>query len=160
MAYVWKRINYQLPEGNPGRKFKGRGVLLGNQVKNQHWDAAFFSDLGNSPASFEASRWADFYSCLPGHSVKLTDAIQAYIQAKLKGPLCWVDYPPMLGLLRSSTGSIDVLCSDLTKLSMVIQVQARGGSNIATKKCRKSVLGPSEKSGQPYFSMMSLSYCW
>ena len=53
--------NYQLSEDNPGRKFKGRGVLLGNQVKNQHWEAAFFQDLGNSPASFEASRWADFY---------------------------------------------------------------------------------------------------
>ena len=34
--------NYQLPEGNPSRKFKGRGVLLGNQVKNQFWEAAFF----------------------------------------------------------------------------------------------------------------------
>ena len=34
--------NYQLSEDNPGRKFKGRGVLLGNQVKNQHWEAAFF----------------------------------------------------------------------------------------------------------------------
>ena len=85
--------NYQLPEGNPGRKFKGRGVLLGNQVKNQHWEAAFFQDLGNSPASFEASRWADFCGCLPGHAVKLADAIQAYIQAKLKGPLCWVELP-------------------------------------------------------------------
>ena len=85
--------NYQLPEGNPGRKFKGRGVLLGNQVKNQHWEAAFFQDLGNSPASFEASRWADFFGCLPGHCVKLADAIQAYIQAKLKGPLCWVELP-------------------------------------------------------------------
>ena len=85
--------NYQLPEGNPGRKSKGRGVLLGNQVKNQHWEAAFFQDLGNSPASFEASRWADFYGCLPGHAVKLADAIQAYIQAKLKGPLCWVELP-------------------------------------------------------------------
>ena len=30
---------------------------------------------------------------LPGHSVKLADAIQAYIQAKLKGPLCWVELP-------------------------------------------------------------------
>ena len=85
--------NYQLSEDNPGRKFKGRGVLLGNQVKNQHWEAAFFQDLGNSPASFEASRWADFYGCLPGHAVKLADAIQAYIQAKLKGPLCWVELP-------------------------------------------------------------------
>ena len=85
--------NYQLSEDNPGRKFKGRGVLLGNQVKNQHWEAAFFQDLGNSPASFEVSRWADFYGCLPGHAVKLADAIQAYIQAKLKGPLCWVELP-------------------------------------------------------------------
>ena len=34
--------NYQLPKGNPSRKFKGRGVLLGNQVKNQFWEAAFF----------------------------------------------------------------------------------------------------------------------
>ena len=48
--------NYQLPKGSPGRKFKGRGVLLGNQVKNQHWEAAFFQDLGNSPATFQASR--------------------------------------------------------------------------------------------------------
>ena len=60
--------NYQLPKGSPGRKFKGRGVLLGNQVKNQHWEAAFFQDLGNSPATFEASRWADFYGCIPGHT--------------------------------------------------------------------------------------------
>ena len=30
--------NYQLPKRSPGRKFKGRGVLLGNQVKNQHWE--------------------------------------------------------------------------------------------------------------------------
>ena len=63
--------NYHLPKGNPSRKFKGRGVLLGNQVKNQFWEAAFFQDLGNSPATFEASRWADFYGCLPGHGVKL-----------------------------------------------------------------------------------------
>lgn len=85
--------NYQLPKGNPSRKFKGRGVLLGNQVKNQHWEAVFFQDLGNSPATFEASRWADFYGCLPGNDVKLADAIQAYIQAELSGPPCWVELP-------------------------------------------------------------------
>ena len=73
--------NYQLPKGNPNQKFKGRGVLLGDQVKNQFWEAAFFQDLGNSPATFEASRWVDFYGCLPGNDVKLADAIQAYIQA-------------------------------------------------------------------------------
>eukprot|EP00435_Cladocopium_sp_Y103_P066300 s290_g28.t1 len=37
--------------------------------------------------------WADFYRCLPSHSVKLADAIQAYIQDKLKGLLCWVELP-------------------------------------------------------------------
>ena len=62
--------NFQLPQGHPNRKFRGRGVLLGNQVKNQFWEAAFFQDLGNSPATFEAPRWADFYGCLPGHGVK------------------------------------------------------------------------------------------
>ena len=85
--------NFQLPQGHPNRKFKGRGVLLGNQVKNQFWEAAFFQDLGNSPATFEASRWADFYGCLPGHGVKLADAVQAYIQAILPGPPCWVELP-------------------------------------------------------------------
>ena len=48
--------NYQLPESDERRKFKGRGALLGNKVKNQNWEAAFFQDLGNSPASFESSR--------------------------------------------------------------------------------------------------------
>eukprot|EP00435_Cladocopium_sp_Y103_P031652 s4552_g8.t1 len=85
--------NFQLPKGHPTRKFKGRGDLLGNKVKNQFWEAAFFQDLGNSPATFEASRWADFYWCLPGNDVKLADAIQAYIQAKLTGPPCWVELP-------------------------------------------------------------------
>ena len=85
--------NHQLPKGDPRRKFKGRGVLLVNQVKNQNWEAAFVQDLGNSPASFEASRWVDFYGCLPGNGVKLADAIQAYIQAVLTGPACWVELP-------------------------------------------------------------------
>ena len=34
--------NHQLPKGDPRRKFKGRGVLLGNQVKNQNFEAALF----------------------------------------------------------------------------------------------------------------------
>ena len=85
--------NYLLPKGHPNRKFKGRGVLLGNQVKNPFWEAAFLQDLRNSPATFEASRWADFYGCLPGNDVKLADAIQAYIQAILIGPPCWVELP-------------------------------------------------------------------
>ena len=54
--FIWHEFTAFVPKGSPGRKFKGRGVLLGNQVKNQHWEAAFFQDLGNSPATFEASR--------------------------------------------------------------------------------------------------------
>ena len=83
----------ELPKDDKRRKFKGRGVLLGNQVKNQNFEAALFQDLGNSPASFESSRWADMYGCLPGHNVQLADAIQAYIQASLTGVACWVELP-------------------------------------------------------------------
>ena len=83
----------ELPKEDKRRKFKGRGVLLGNQVKNQNLEAAFFQDLGNSPASFESSRWADMFGCLPRHNVQLADAIQAYIQAPLSGVACWVELP-------------------------------------------------------------------
>ena len=85
--------NYQLKEDDPARKFKGRGVLLGDQVKDQNMEAALFQDLGNSPATFDASRWADYYGCLPGNDVQMADAIQAYIQAKLSGTPCWVELP-------------------------------------------------------------------
>ena len=86
----------QLPVGDPKRKFKGRGVLLGNQVKNQSFEAAMFQDLGNSPASFEASRWADFLGCHDGWDVQMADAVQAYIQATLRGTPCWIELPPEL----------------------------------------------------------------
>lgn len=78
--------HWQLPKDDPRRKFKGRAVLLGNKVTNQNIEAAFFQDLGNSPATFEAARWADLYGLLPKHSVMLADAIRAYIQADLKCP--------------------------------------------------------------------------
>ncbi|CAE7949193.1 unnamed protein product [Symbiodinium sp. KB8] len=85
--------NYQLKEDDPARKFKGRGVLLGDQVKDQNMEAALFQDLGISPATFDASRWADYYGCLAGNDVQMADAIQAYIQAKLSGTPCWVELP-------------------------------------------------------------------
>ena len=34
--------NYQLREDDPARKFNGRGVLLGDQVKDQNMEAALF----------------------------------------------------------------------------------------------------------------------
>ena len=55
--------NPDLPEGDSRRKFKGRVVFQGNNVVNQNWEAAMFQDLGNAPATMEASRIADCYGC-------------------------------------------------------------------------------------------------
>ena len=41
-----------LPEGDPLRKFKGRTVFQGNNVKDESNDTALFSELGSSPGSF------------------------------------------------------------------------------------------------------------
>ena len=59
--------NEQLPADDPRRKFKYRVVLLGNQVKDQDQDMAdaIFHDLGNSPATCEASRLAALWVELP-----------------------------------------------------------------------------------------------
>ena len=59
------------------------GIELGNQIKNQTSDAALFQDLGSS-------RWADFLGCLDGWDVQMADAVQAYIQATLRGTPCWI----------------------------------------------------------------------
>ena len=40
-------------------------------MTDQSNEAAIFSDLGSSPASFEASRWADFYGSLKEIAAKL-----------------------------------------------------------------------------------------
>ena len=77
----------KLPEEDPRRKYKGRGVVLGNQIKNQTSDAALFQDLGNSPATFEASRWADFW-------VALTDGMCRWLTRyrRISRPHCGVHF--------------------------------------------------------------------
>ena len=88
----------QLSEEDPRRKYKGRGVVLGNQIKNQTSDAALFQDL----ATFEASRWAGFLGCLDGWDVQMADTAQAYIQARLRGPPCWSFHPkPFLRMTKN-----------------------------------------------------------
>ena len=85
--------NPDLPEGDPRRVFKGRVVFQGNSVVNQHWEAAMFQDLGNTLATMEASRIADYYGCLPGHGCEQSDAEQAYIQAAIEGTPTWASLP-------------------------------------------------------------------
>mgnify|MGYP002807094053 CR=1 FL=1 len=85
--------NFELPHGHISRKFKGRVVFLGNQVKNQDFEQATFMDLGNSPATIESARLCDFYGCIKGHQVSVAGAVQAYIQAELGGDNCWIALP-------------------------------------------------------------------
>lgn len=69
--------HWQLPKEDPRRKFKGRAVLLGNKVMNQNIEAAFFQDVGNSPATFEAARRADLKGLLPRNSVMLANCLHS-----------------------------------------------------------------------------------
>ena len=84
----------ELQKGDPRRKYKYRVVFQGNRVINQNWEAALFQDMGSSPATMEASKIADLWSCIEGHSMQQADAVQAYIQAELKGTATWVSLPP------------------------------------------------------------------
>ena len=59
--------NSELPQGHPERKFKGRIVFGGDQVKDEHNQTAIFQELSTSPASLEASNMLDAYSLLPGN---------------------------------------------------------------------------------------------
>jgi hypothetical protein len=83
----------ELKEDDPKRKFKGRVVFLGNNVKDQNWDYAVFQELSSCPATMEGSRSADCYGCLPGNDIMQADAEQAYIQAQLTGIATWVELP-------------------------------------------------------------------
>ena len=83
-----------LAENDSKRKRKGRGVVLKNHFKNQTLDAALFQESGTSPATFEASGWADFRRCLEGWDAQMADAVQAYLQAVLRGAICWIELPP------------------------------------------------------------------
>ena len=83
----------ELPSGDPRRKYKGRYVFRGNDVKDQNWQAAMFQELGSSPAAIEAGKSADFYGLIPGHATEQSDAEQAYTQSILEGTETWVMLP-------------------------------------------------------------------
>ena len=84
----------ELPEGDPGRKYKGRVVFQGNQVRDQNFDYAMFDDLGSAPATMAAAKAADAFGIFHGHTIEQADAEQAYIQSKLGGTPTWVRLPP------------------------------------------------------------------
>ena len=134
----------QLPVGDAKRKFKGRGVLLGNQVKNQSFEAAMFQDLGNFPASFEASRWADFLGCHDGWDVQMADAVPAYIQATLRGTPCWIELPPEAVPSERNWG----------------KYRRPVGSSAVMNRCAPLVLNPLVRNGRQCTFMKSSNLFW
>ena len=82
--------NPELPAGDPRRKYKGRVVFRGNEVRGQDWNYAMFQELSSCPATLEAAKAADCYGLLPGHAIEQSDAEQAYTQSKLGGTPTWV----------------------------------------------------------------------
>ena len=58
----------ELPEDDLRRKFKGRTVFQGNNVRDQDSDHALFAELGSSPAPMEAAKLLDAFGSQPGFS--------------------------------------------------------------------------------------------
>ena len=83
----------ELVADDPRRKFKGRAVFGGNDVRDEAGNWAIFQDLGSCPATMDAARAADAYGCFEGHDAEQADAEQAYTQATLVGTKTWVRLP-------------------------------------------------------------------
>ena len=56
----------ELPDGDLGKKYKGRVVFLGDRVKDQHGKVAIFEEMTSNPATMEAAKIIDFFGCLDG----------------------------------------------------------------------------------------------
>ena len=119
------------PDGtrDPDRKYKGRYVLGGHDVRDEQGEAALFQDLSSNPATMESSKAVDAYACFPGNKGEQADAEQAYVQrdtasAELVGdftetwvrlpkeywPQSWIDQgiiDPVVRLLRPLYGHPD-----------------------------------------------------
>ena len=52
----------ELPPGHPDRKFKGRCVWLGDQMRDEHHNYAVFDEMGMVPAAIEARSAVDALS--------------------------------------------------------------------------------------------------
>ena len=83
----------ELQIGDPARKYKGRVVFLGNQVKDENWEVAMFQDFSSCPATMEAGEACDLFGSLEGHDIQQSDAEQAYTQLKLGGDPTWFRLP-------------------------------------------------------------------
>ena len=85
----------ELREGDPAKKWKGRSVFCGSDVKDGYNDTAIFNELSSSPATLEASKAVDLYGLIDGHTSSQCDAEQAYVQSRPGGTETetWVRIP-------------------------------------------------------------------
>ena len=67
------------------RKYKGRVVFQGNNVRDESGMAAVFTDQGSSASFIQASKLLDTVAMLPGNTGGQSDAPQASTQALLYG---------------------------------------------------------------------------
>ena len=70
----------ELPLGDPIRKFKGRTVFQGNNVKDE-------------AANMEAGKALDAYGSMPGNRTSQGAGKQAYTQALMQDILTWIRLP-------------------------------------------------------------------
>ena len=78
---------------NKLRKYKGRFVFEGSNVRDEFGRDAVFGDLSSSPATLEAAKAVDAFGLIAGNTIEQSDAEQAYVQARLKGTPTWVRLP-------------------------------------------------------------------
>ena len=90
----------EFPEGDPLQYLKYRVVFQGNNVRDQNWDVALFNEMASTPATMEASRIADTYSCFPECTMEGRDVEQAYLQADMEGPPVYITLPKELWTKR------------------------------------------------------------
>ena len=77
LATIVVEKGHELPAGHPGRKFKGRTVFLGDQVRDEEGKAAIFQEISSSPCAMDAGRACDLHGCMPGNVVTSADGVQA-----------------------------------------------------------------------------------
>ena len=85
-----KRIQSCPPEQ---RKYKGRVVLLGDNIRDEHTMYAVFQEVGSSAALIQTASILDLVASIPGNSGEQSDAPRAYTQADMSGTPCWVELP-------------------------------------------------------------------
>ena len=68
---------------NQQKKYKGRVVFRGDQVKDETGYYAVFSEQSASASHMAAVKFMDYIGRVPGNSLEDSDAIKAYTQVKL-----------------------------------------------------------------------------